>query len=287
MAQRLNGKVAVVTGGGDGLGRGIALGLAEEGVKVVVADFGKDAEGKYSADKVVSEIKQARGQAAANYDSVATMAGGENIIKTATSNFGRLDILVCCAGNFKAVKTVDITEPDWDSILNVHLKGHFACCRAAIPEMLKQKGGRIITFSSRAAAFGTGSIAYAAAKAGILGITSMLAQEQKENGITVNSILPSASTKLFPRKNQAAGPKMADNMPYATSMDPNDVAPMVVYLCTDDAKNITDRYIYVAGGDICFYSHPLQLGAATPVLLRKPGKWTIDELSQIIPSVIA
>lgn len=117
-------------------------------------------------------------------------------------------------------------------------------------------------------------------------MTAMLAQEQKENGITVNALYPSASTQLFPRKNQAGGPKMADNMPFAQYMEPEYVAPIVVYLCLPEAQNLTDRYVYAAGGDIAFYQHHLMLNGASPVLLRKPGMWTLDELTQIIPQVI-
>jgi NAD(P)-dependent dehydrogenase (short-subunit alcohol dehydrogenase family) len=281
MAKRLDGRVAVVTGGGNGLGRGIGLALAAEGAKIVVADFNKEA-----ADKVVAEVKKAGSQAVGAYDNVATMAGGANIVKAATSNFGKLDILINCAGNFKAQKTVDITEQDFDSILNVHMKGTFSTCKAALPEMIKNKFGRIINTSSRSAAFGTGSIAYAAAKAAIMGMSSMLAQEQKENSITVNVLFPSASTQLFPRKSQAGGPKMADNMPYAQFMEPEYVAPICVYLCLPEAQNITDKYFYAAGGDIAFYSHPLVLGGNVPVFLRKPGMWTLDELSQMIPQVM-
>ena len=154
MAQELKGKVAVVTGGGGDIGKGIALALAAEGAKVVVNDVSRDPDGNSAADKAVEEIKKAGGTAAANYDSVATMQGGENIVKTATSNFGRIDILVNCAGNFKVVKSVEMTEEDWDSIIDVHLKGHFSCTKAAALEMMKQKSGRIINISSRGAPFG-------------------------------------------------------------------------------------------------------------------------------------
>lgn len=149
MVQKLKGKSAVVTGGGDGIGRATALALAAEGAKVVINDIGHDPEGKSKADNVVNEITKAKGTAVANYDSVATMAGGENIIKTATSNFGRIDILVNSAGNFKLMPTTELTEKDWDSIMDVHAKGHFSCIKAAIPEMIKQKSGRIINISSR------------------------------------------------------------------------------------------------------------------------------------------
>jgi len=282
MTQKLKGKAAVVTGGGNGIGREVALALAAEGAKVVVNDIGREADGKSAADNVVNEITKAKGTAVANYDSVATMAGGENIIKTATSNFGRIDILVNCAGNFRPAKTVELTEEVWDSILDVHLKGHFSCSKAAIAEMVKQKSGRIINISSRAAAFGTANCAYSVAKAGILGFTSMLSEEQKDNGITVNVILPSAQTKLFP------GPALSlgDNVPISPTREPEYVAPIIVYLATDEAKNITGRYIYASGGDVCFYSRPLQLSANTPVIIRKVGKWTVDELSQVIPAII-
>jgi NAD(P)-dependent dehydrogenase (short-subunit alcohol dehydrogenase family) len=282
MAQRLQGKSAVVTGGGDGIGREVALALAAEGAKIVVNDIGRDPEGKNAADKVVAQITQAKGTAVANYDSVATMAGGENIIKAAISNFGRVDILINCAGNFKAVRTVDITEDDWDSIMAVHLKGHFSCTRAAIPEMIKQKSGRIINISSRSAAFGTASLAYGTAKAGILGFTSMLSAEQKENGITVNAILPSAETKLFP----GPGLKLGDNMPIAPERGPEFVAPVIAYLATDEARSITGRYIYASGGYICIYARSLQLPGDAHILINKTGKWTIDELGAVLPSVM-
>jgi NAD(P)-dependent dehydrogenase (short-subunit alcohol dehydrogenase family) len=282
MSEKLAGKSAVVTGGGDGVGRGVALALAAEGASVVVNDIGSAPDNSKTADKVVAEIIEAGGRAAANYDSVATIPGGENIINTAVSNFGRIDILVNCAGNFKTRKTVELTEEDWDSILGVHLKGHFSCVKAAIKGMIKQKSGRIVNISSRSAAFGAANLAYSVSKAGILGFTAMLSEEQKDNGITVNAILPSARTRLFPGE----APTLGDNIPIAPVREPEYVAPIIVYLCTDEAKNITGRYFYSSGGDICIYSRPLQLSANAPVLLRKTGKWTIDELSQVIPAVI-
>ena len=282
MVQKLKDKSAVVTGGGDGIGRAVALALAAEGANVVVNDIGRDTDGKSVADEVVEEIKEANGTAVASYDSVASMSGGANIIKSATSNFGRIDILINCAGNFKQVPTTEITEDDWDSIMAVHLKGHFSCAKAAISEMIKQKSGRIINISSRAATFGTGSLAYNTAKAGILGFTSMLSEEQKENGITVNVILPSAQTKLFP----GAAPLIGDNMPISPERGPEFVAPIIVFLATDEAKNITGRYIYASGGYICIYGRPLQLPGSAHLLISKTGKWTIDELSQVLLPLI-
>jgi NAD(P)-dependent dehydrogenase (short-subunit alcohol dehydrogenase family) len=286
MTNRLKDKSAVVTGGGDGIGREVALALAQEGARIVVNDIGRTADGKKAADRVVEEIANMGGKAVANYDSVAVMSGGENIIKTAINNFGRVDILVNCAGNFKACRTVDVTEADWDSILTVHLKGHFSCSKPAIVEMIKQKSGRIINISSRAAAFGAASLPYSVAKAGILGFTSMLSTELKEYGITVNAILPSAATKLFPgSKPGTTRMAVGDNMPTPIAMEPEYVAPIIVYLATDEAKNITGRYIYASGGDLCFYARSLQLPGDAHILIRKNGKWTIEELSEVIPPI--
>ena len=284
MANRLKDRVAVVTGGGEGgIGEAITLALVAEGAKVVINDIGRDPDGKSLADKVVEKIVKANGIAVANYDSVATMSGGENIVKTAISNFGRIDILVNCAANLKRVPTVEMTENDWDSIINVHLKGHFSCTKAAITEMIKRNSGRVINFSSRAAAGGGGSVAYSAAKAGILAFTLALSLELREYGITVNAIVPSADTKLFP------GPRpkgLGAAYPVPISIEPDYVAPIVVYLATDKAHDITGQLFYASGGDICIYSKPLAVPRETPMFIRKMGKWTVDELSEVIPPLL-
>lgn len=276
MTDKLKGKSAVITGSGDGLGKEIALAMAAEGASVVINDINKEL-----ADKTVGEIKKAGGKAAANYDSVATMAGGENIIKTATSNFGRMDILVNCAGFSKNASSVDVTEKDWDAIIAVHLKGHFACTQPAIKEMIKQKSGRIINFSSRAGFLpgwsGLGSLPYSTAKAGVVGFTFLLSAELKQYGITVNAILPSAITKGFPEKR----PKFGGG----ETASPDFVAPIIVYLATDEAKNITGQFFYAAGGDICLFPRPLQLDGANK-FIRKMGKWTVEEIGSILPPLI-
>ena len=278
MPQKLRGKSAVVTGGGNGsIGRAVALALAAEGAGVVVNDIGRDPDGKNIADKVVEEIVKAKGEAVANYDSVATMQGGGNIIRTAISSFGRIDILVNCAGNFVLKTITELTENEWDSIMDVHLKGHFSCCQAAALEMVKQESGRIINISSPAATGAGGmSPAYSAAKAGILGFTAALAAGLKKYNITANAILPSADTKLF------SGPRSLDNIPDALWLGPEYVAPIIVYLATDEAKNITGRFFYASGGDLCIYAPPLELPGGAHMFIRKMGKWTIDELGGVI-----
>jgi NAD(P)-dependent dehydrogenase (short-subunit alcohol dehydrogenase family) len=284
MARELQGKSAVVTGAGSGgIGRAVAMTLAAEGAGVVVNDIGRDTDGTNIADKVVMEIKSAGCQAAANYDSVATMEGAQNIIRTAVDNFGNIDILVNCAGNYRRTPVLEVTEKEWDSIMDVHLKGHFACSMAAIPEMVKQKRGRIINFSSRAAMSGGGNIAYGSAKAGIVGLTLALAVELKEHGITVNCIIPSADTKLFP------GPRpkvMGGGLPSSLWLGPDYIAPVVAYLATDQAKGITGRLLYSSGGDICIYSTPLDMGGESNMFVRKMGKWTIDELGAVVPQLL-
>ena len=148
-------------------------------------------------------------------------------------------------------------------------------------EMMKQKNGSIINISSRAASGGRGNAAYSAAKAGILGLTSALSMDLKEHGITVNAILPSADTKLFPGKTRGGS-----NIPSAMWLEPEYVTPIIVYLASDEAKEITGRYFYAAGGDICLFARPLELPGGAHMFVRKMGKWTIDELSQIIPQVL-
>jgi 3-oxoacyl-[acyl-carrier protein] reductase len=283
MSQKLANKSAVVTGGGNGIGRGVALALAAEGARVVVADFGSEPDGAKSADKVVAEIKNNGGVAVANYDNVALKQGGENIINTAVLNFGKIDILVNCAGNFMHAQSVEINEQQWNSIIAVHLNGHFNCVKAAIPEMIKQKSGRIINFSSRAASGKGGNLAYSTAKAGILGFTSALSFDLKEYGITVNAIIPSAETKLFPGKRSKAS---YENMPYPMTIEPEYVAPIIAFLATDEAKDVTGQYIYACGGDLCFYAHLLKMPGEANIFVRKPGKWTVDELNDVVLPIL-
>ena len=282
MTNKLAGKVAVVTGGGNGIGRATALGLAAEGAKLVINDIGRAPDGAKAADKVVDEIKKSGGQAVANNDSVATASGGENIIQTALKTFGHIDILVNCAGNFVAKPIVDLTEAEWDSIITVHLKGHFNTCKAAVKEMLKQKSGRIINISSRAAfnyaTMPPGSVAYSGAKAGIVGLTAQLSAEVKEQGITVNVILPSADTQLFPGRGQRFGGGMREGAEF--------IAPIIVYLATDDAKNVTGQAFYACGGDVCIFERPLQMTGPVK-FIRTQGKWNIEDLATVIPGLIS
>jgi NAD(P)-dependent dehydrogenase (short-subunit alcohol dehydrogenase family) len=289
MVDKLVGKVAVVTGAGSeiGIGKEVAKAMAAEGAKVVVNDIVKDPDGSMGADRVVKEIKDTKGTAAANYDSVASMEGGASIIKAAIDNFGRIDILVNTAGNFIVNPTMDMSEAQWDAIIDVHLKGLFACTQAAVREMIKQKsGGRIINISSRGAFMydplppGLSSVAYSAAKAGILGLTACLAAEFMANYITVNAIVPSASTGLFPgRGRRWFGGGVRENADY--------LAPVIVYLATDEAESITAQIIFSSSGNICILPSPMMMPMpGAQHIIEKQGKWTIEELIQQIPPMV-
>ncbi|MFY9814922.1 MAG: SDR family oxidoreductase, partial [Dehalococcoidales bacterium] len=280
MGQRLNGKVAVVTGGGGGIGRGVVLAMHAEGAAVVVSDAGVKPDGTKAADIVVAEVKKMGGKAVASYDSVTTIVSGQKIIDTAVNNFGRVDVLVNCAGNFLPASTVETTQEQWDALMAVHLGGHFACSRAAAKQMIKQKsGGSITTFSSLVAfpAFDPKGTSYATAKAGVMGFTAALAYELKAEGIRVNCIFPQATTQLF----QGTNPRGRPGIPATTSLNPGDIAPMIVFFATDEGKNVTGQFVYAAGGDFAIIERPLK----PKVFVRKLGQWTVDELINVVPGL--
>jgi NAD(P)-dependent dehydrogenase (short-subunit alcohol dehydrogenase family) len=280
MGEHLSGKVAVVTGGGSGIGRAVALAAAGEGASVVVNDMGRSPDGAWSADQVVATITEGGGLAVANHDSVVTMQGGERIIATAVREYGRVDLLVNCAGNFRIVRTVEMSEADWDSIMNVHVKGHLSCVKAALPVMMKQSYGRIVNFSSQAA-FGSVAVSlpYSTAKAAILGFTKCLSVELRDAGITVNAILPSASTPLFPGREREY---RTDGVPYPCSLEPDWIAPLIAYLGSEQASHVTGQFMYAAGGDLCIYEQPLR----PRVFLRKTDKWTFEELHESLSAMV-
>ena len=264
----LHGKVAVVTGGGRGIGRALAIRLATEGAAVTVAD--RDAG---PAEEVAAEITALGGQATACAADVATMAGGQRIIDSALTRFGRIDALVCCAGVITKKGIWDYTEADWDGMLDPNLKGHFTCARAAVPHMLAQKSGRLIFFSSPAA-FGGG--VYGISKAGILGLTWAAASSLKGTGVTANAILPSAVTRMTEQMGGPAGVASAARNRPQEEQDPGNIAPAVVFLLTDAAANVTGQSLAVTGYQIHRYEsmRPAQYG------IFSRGPWDIDDLTK-------
>jgi NAD(P)-dependent dehydrogenase (short-subunit alcohol dehydrogenase family) len=291
MGDRLKGKVAIVTGAGRGIGRGEALALVSEGAKVVVNDFGGGPDGtgatKSPADDVVAEIKKMGGQAAANTDSVATAQGGENIVKTAVSTFGRLDILVNNAGILRDRMIFNMSDEDWDIVMKVHLYGHFFTTRSACALFRQQRGGRIINTSSEAG-FGVsfGQSNYGAAKEGVIGFTRNVARDMGRYGVTCNAIRPAAGTRLtlsddVVKSWEKAG--MGESyVKMMGQMVPEDIAPLVVWLASDDAANVTARTFQVQSGKISLYSEPVEQKT-----LIKVGRWTIDELFAFMPTTLA
>jgi len=290
MGDRLKGKVAVVTGAGGGIGRGEAMALASEGAKVVVNDLGGAVDGTggsaSAADKVVAEIKQMGGEAVANYDSVTTLAGGENIIKTAVDTFGKLDILVNNAGILRDKMVFNMTEEEWDLVQKVHLYGHFFATKFACILFRQQRSGRIINTSSGAGLGSTfGQANYGAAKEGIVGLTMQVARDMGRYGVTCNAIRPNAGTRMTLSDELKAAWKKAGREAAVVAMeknDPNDIAPLVVWLASDDSAHVNGRTFFVQTGLVALYSEPVHEKA-----LVKVGGWTIDELFNFMPSTLA
>jgi NAD(P)-dependent dehydrogenase (short-subunit alcohol dehydrogenase family) len=305
MGERLKGRTAVVTGAGRGIGRGIALLLAEEGANVVVNDPGVNVDGtghdNGPAEQVVAEIKAKGGIAVPNFDTVATVEGGENIIKTALDNFGRIDILINVAGILRDRMIYNMTEEEWDAVIAVHLKGQYCTIKPASILMRQQRFGRIINFSSGSGLSGnSGQANYGAAKAGVAGLTRVVARDLGRYGVTCNAIAPGAATRMtmtVPESARqararagiggaggavAAAPAADIRRPQLEPMrDPEYVAPMVVWLCTDAAWNVNGKVFNVSGGTISLSSEETPLRQ-----LNKQGMWTIDELAALVPTAL-
>jgi NAD(P)-dependent dehydrogenase (short-subunit alcohol dehydrogenase family) len=253
----LDGKVAIVTGAGRGIGREHALALAQAGAKVVVNDLGGSLAGDGSdlgpAAQVVEEIRAAGGEAVANGENVADFAGAERLVRQAIDELGRLDILVNNAGILRDRMLVNMTEEEWDAVIAVHLKGHFAPTRHAAAYWREQsKAGepvraRVINTSSPSGVFGNvGQANYGAAKGGIASFTLIAAQELARYGVTVNCLAPNARTRMTEETfGELAAPAEGFD-----PLDPANIAPLVVALCADEAQDITGQCFFVYGGAI-------------------------------------
>jgi NAD(P)-dependent dehydrogenase (short-subunit alcohol dehydrogenase family) len=292
MAGKLEGRNAVVTGAGRGIGRAVALLLAQEGANVVVNDPGVNSDGtghdNGPAEQVVNEIKAAGGNAVANTDTVATAEGGEAMVRQCVDSFGRIDILMNVAGILRDRMIFNMSEEEWDAVYQVHLKGHFNTIQPASILMRQQRYGRIVNFSSISGLRGiSGQSNYGAAKAGIAGLTRVVARDLGKYGVTCNAISPGAATRLTAtipdsaRQLRAATQQGQQTAPPASPVvmaTPEHVAPMTVWLCTDDAWNVNGKIFYVAGG-IVSLAHE-----ETPIQsIQKDGMWTLDELVSMVP----
>ncbi|MCH2656977.1 MAG: SDR family NAD(P)-dependent oxidoreductase [Dehalococcoidia bacterium] len=301
MGNRLEGKVAIVTGAGRGIGRGEALLLAEEGAKVVVNDLGGsvggEGEDERPAEQVAEEIRAAGGEAVANFDSVATMEGGENIVKTAVEAFGGLDILINNAGILRDRMVFNMTEEEWDLVLDVHLKGHFATTKYAGIIFRQQRSGRIVNTGSSSGLGNMGQANYAAAKEGIVGLTRTCALDLGRYGVTVNAIRPAAGTRLTlsPEMEEARQRRLAargeeaeeteqtpaDAEARLDAMRPELIAPLVVYLCTDAAQNVNGRDFSVGGNEVA-----LMTKVTREIAIIREGGWDLDALDRVFPNAI-
>src|SRR5215211_120882 len=275
----LEGKVAIVTGAGRGIGREHALALARARASLVVNDRGGSLAGEGEdaspAQEVVNEIVAGGGQAVASYGDVSDFGAAEEMINRAVDRYGGLDILVLNAGILRDRMLVNMTEEEWDAVIAVHLKGHFAPLRHAAAYWRERSKagdevrGRVITTASPSGVFGNvGQANYGAAKAGIAGFTLIAAQELVRYGVTVNCLAPNARTRMT---EAAFGeiPKPEDGF---DAMDPANMSPIVVALCADEAQHVTGQCFFVYGGAVNVL-RPWDAG----VLLARDERWDADE----------
>jgi len=282
----LDGRVAIITGAGRGIGREHALLFASEGAKVVVNDLGGAPDGsgddRTPAEQVVAEIKEVGGEAVANADDVADWEGGQRLINAAVEAFGDLHVLVNNAGILRDRVLVNMTEEEWDSVIHVHLKGHFVPTRWAATYWREQsKAGKtvkasVINTSSTSGLIGNpGQANYGAAKAGLGAFTTICAQELQRYGVRVNGIAPAARTRLT-----EATPGLGDIVkpPSDESQfdvwDPANISPLVAYLATEDAPE-TGKMFFIQGGQVRLF----QPWTMTETI-DKGDRWTVEELQR-------
>ena len=285
----LEGKVAIVTGSGRGIGRGVAILMAQEGAKVVIVDPGTELDGSGGsiaiADGVVNEIRDNGGEAVACYESVATMEGGEAIVQTALDNFGKLDVVVTCAGILRDRMLFNMTEQEWDSVIAVHLKGTFTVVKHAAILFRQQRSGRIITFSSESGLIGnSGQANYGAAKSGIAGFTKVVARDMGRYGVTANSIAPRANTRMTSDIPSAAsqiraaqGVAAIEGEDDLESADPDDVAPFTVFLASDYASHVNGQTFLVYGGVVSLMSQPRPERS----IFNGEERWDLEKLAPL------
>ncbi|MCK9543073.1 MAG: SDR family oxidoreductase [Novosphingobium sp.] len=287
---QFDGKVAIITGAGRGIGRETALLMAREGAKIVVNDLGGGPQGGGGdasfAQQVVDEIKAAGGEAAAETSSVADMAGGKAVVDCAMDNFGRVDFLINNAGIIRPKRLLDMTEADFDIVVAVNFKGYFATMKAAA-EHLKKQGGAIVNMSSPSGFGHYGMINYTGAKEGVVGMTRTVARELAEFGVRANAVRPISgptnmnipevyetldyamnTLKIPPLSNHWLGNSGPDGRPW-------NVAGVIAWLCTDLAAGLNGREVYINGGHVALVQEPEFVRSQFAV-----EGWTFDKLCE-------
>jgi NAD(P)-dependent dehydrogenase (short-subunit alcohol dehydrogenase family) len=269
----LDDKVIAVTGAGRGIGRAVAMACAAEGAAVIVNDYGVSVDGNEPtsevAESVVKEIENAGGRAAANAQSVTKMDGGASIVQQGIDAFGRIDGVVCVAGILRERMLFNMSEDEWDPVIETHLKGTFTVFRAAAQVFRTQKSGTMIGFTSGAFAASVAQANYSAAKGGIVSLVRSAAAGMNKYGVTANCIAPVAKSR------------MSGQVPFGLEMgEPEDVAPMVCYLLSDKARDVTGQVYTVNAGRIAVWNQPIEVRE-----MRKDGRWTVDEIAARFPEV--
>jgi 3-oxoacyl-[acyl-carrier protein] reductase len=291
----LEGRAAIVTGAGRGIGREVALMLAREGARVVVNDTGVGRGGEPTderpADEVVAQIRAAGGTAVANHDSVADYQKAGRMVAQCVDTFGGIDILVNVAGMLRERMIWNMTEDDFDAVINVHLKGHWAMSHHAIKYMRREGYGRIVNFSSDAFKGSLGQCNYSAAKAGIIGLTRSIAKETARFGITCNALCPAADTRMMmteavianqKRKLDAGLISQEQYDRFFAGRGPEHIAPLAGYLCTEQAHAINGHVFHVEKGRI----HSYWYGEPFRTLSNDGALFTVDELARRLPAEV-
>ena len=277
---RLDGRVAIVTGAGRGIGRSVARLLASEGASVVVNDLGAAVDGSGHdsgpAHDVVAEIAEAGGKAVANAADISVFAAAESLVQTAIEEFGRLDILVNVAGILRDRMVFNMTEQEWDDVIRVHMKGTFNTTRFASAHWRSLRDetaqNRIINFTSVSGLHGApGQPNYAAAKMGIVGLTWSSARALGKYGVTVNAISPGAATRMT----DSVPTGRRRTRPDVDEWSPDNVAPIVAYLASERSGWITGRIIHSSGYEVSLYSNPEPV-----VRIIGTGPWQPDALAE-------
>lgn len=291
MGKLLEGKCAVIAGGGRGIGKAIALAMAGHGANVVVNDYGTELNGSNpspaAADEVVAEIRNNGGTAVSCFASVADFEASKSIVSTCIEHFGSIDILVNCATIARGGQLWETSEEDSDAVMAVTLKGTLNTCTHALTAMMKQGTGRIINFSSPSWLGVTGADTYTAAKGAVVSLTRGIASRMKLEGhrITCNAIAPVARTRLNNSVPQMWVPLYEAGIinrqlfeDSANPPDPEEIAPIVCYLATDQAENVSGKVFGASRGRIALYSEPQEIKG-----IYKNGIWTLEELMKLFP----